>query len=79
MDDFQIYDNALSAADIATLASGQLRCGQHCPYKFDEDYKEVRADSSGNGHNATIVSPGNVSTPLWQPVPDGPITVPAFY
>src|SRR5262249_29587072 len=35
-------------------------------------------DSPGNGRNATIASPPSASTPLWQPVPDGPIiTVPA--
>jgi sRNA-binding protein len=77
VDDFQIYDHALSAADIATLASGQPGAGNVASYKFDEDSGETALDSSGNGHNATIISPGNVSTPLWQPVPDGPITVPA--
>ncbi len=76
VDDFQIYDHALSAADIATLASGQPGAGNVASYKFDEDSGETALDSSGNGHNATIISPGNVSTPLWQPVPDGPITVP---
>jgi len=77
VDDFQIYDHALSAADIATLASGQAGAGNVASYKFDEDSGETALDSSGNGHNATIISPGNISTPLWQPVPDGPITVPA--
>jgi alpha-L-arabinofuranosidase B-like protein/concanavalin A-like lectin/glucanase superfamily protein/lamin tail-like protein len=77
VDDFQIYDHALSAADIATLASGQPGAGNVADYKFDEDSGETAVDSSGNGHNATIISPGNVSTPLWQPVPDGPVTVPA--
>jgi hypothetical protein len=77
VDDFQIYDHALSAADIAALASGQAGAGNVASYKFDEDSGETALDSSGNGHNATIISPGNVSTPLWQPVPDGPITVPA--
>ena len=77
VDDFQIYDHALSAADVATLAGGQAGAGNVASYKFDEDSGETALDSSGNGHNATIVSPGNVSTPLWQPVPDGPITVPA--
>jgi hypothetical protein len=77
VDDFQIYDHALSAADIATLASGQPGAGNVASYKFDEDSGETALDSSGNGHNATIISPGNISTPLWQPVPDGPITVPA--
>jgi hypothetical protein len=77
VDDFQIYDHALSATDIATLASGQPGAGNVASYKFDEDSGETALDSSGNGHNATIISPGNISTPLWQPVPDGPITVPA--
>jgi len=77
VDDFQIYDHALSAAEIAALASGQAGAGNVASYKFDEDSGETALDSSGNGHNATIVSPGNVSTPLWQPLPDGPITVPA--
>src|SRR5450631_145749 len=77
VDDFQIYDHALSASEIATLASGQPGAGNVASYKFDEDSGETALDSSGNGHNATIISVGNVSTPLWQPVPDGPITVPA--
>jgi len=75
VDDFQIYDNALSAADIAMLASGQPGAGNVASYKFDEDSGEIALDSSGNRRNATIISPGNVSTPLWQPVPEGPITV----
>jgi len=77
VDDFNIYDHALSAADIATLASGQPGAGNVADYKFDEDSGPVALDSSGNGRNATIISPGNVSTPLWQPVPDGPVTIPA--
>jgi hypothetical protein len=77
VDDFQIYDHALSAADIATLASGQAGAANVASYKFDEDSGETALDSSGNSRNATIVSPGNVSTPLWQPVPDGPVTIPA--
>jgi hypothetical protein len=77
VDDFQIYDHALSAADIAALAGGQAGAGNVASYKFDEDSGETALDSSGNGRNAIIISPGNVSTPLWQPVPDGPITVPA--
>jgi hypothetical protein len=77
VDDFQVYDHALSAADIATLAGGQAGAGNVASYKFDEDSGETALDSSGNGHNATIISPGNVSTPLWQPVPDGPVTIPA--
>jgi hypothetical protein len=77
VDDFQIYDHALSAAEVAALAGGQPGAGNVAAYKFDEDSGEVALDSSGNGHNGTIISPGNFSTPLWQPLPDGPITVPA--
>src|SRR6266704_2063190 len=78
VDDFQIYSRALSAAEVAALAGGQAGAGNVASYKFDEDSGETALDSSGNGHNATIISPGNVSTPLWQPLPDGPIiTVPA--
>jgi Alpha-L-arabinofuranosidase B, catalytic/Alpha-L-arabinofuranosidase B (ABFB) domain/Concanavalin A-like lectin/glucanases superfamily/Lamin Tail Domain/NPCBM-associated, NEW3 domain of alpha-galactosidase len=76
VDDFQIYDRALSAAEIATLASGQPGAGDVASYKFDEDSGGIALDSSGNGRNATIISPGNASTPLWQPLPDGPITIP---
>jgi Alpha-L-arabinofuranosidase B (ABFB) domain/Concanavalin A-like lectin/glucanases superfamily len=77
VDDFNIYSRALSAAEIDALASGQPGAGDVADYKFDEDSGEIALDSSGNGRNATIVSPGNASTPLWQPLPDGPITIPA--
>jgi hypothetical protein len=78
VDDFNIYSRALSASEIATLASGQPGAGDVADYKFDENSGTTALDSSGNGRNATIISPGNSSTPLWQPLPDGPIiTVPA--
>jgi Alpha-L-arabinofuranosidase B, catalytic/Alpha-L-arabinofuranosidase B (ABFB) domain/Concanavalin A-like lectin/glucanases superfamily/Lamin Tail Domain len=78
VDDFNIYSRALSASEIATLASGQAGAGDVADYKFDEDSGATALDSSGSGHNATIVGAGNVSTPLWQPLPDGPIiTIPA--
>ncbi len=78
VDDFQIYSRALSAAEVATLAGGQAGAGDVASYKFDEDSGATALDSSGNGRNATIIGAGNVSTPLWQPLPDGPVlTVPA--
>jgi alpha-L-arabinofuranosidase B-like protein/concanavalin A-like lectin/glucanase superfamily protein/lamin tail-like protein len=78
VDDFQIYDHALTAADIGVLAGGQPGAGNVASYKFDEDSGPTALDSSGNGGNATIISPPSQSTPLWQPLPDGPIiTVPA--
>ncbi|MFF5292763.1 arabinofuranosidase catalytic domain-containing protein [Paractinoplanes globisporus] len=81
VDDVNIYDHALSAAELAALAGGQPGAGNVADYKFDETTGRTATDSSGNGRTATIVSPGSAasaSTPLWQPVPDGPvITIPA--
>jgi hypothetical protein len=78
VDDFQIYSRALSTTEVADLAAGQPGNGDVADYKFDEDSGDTALDSSGNGRNATIISPGSFSTPLWQPLPDGPvITIPA--
>jgi hypothetical protein len=75
VDDFQIYDHALTAAEVTALASGQPGAGNVADYKFDEASGATALDSSGNGRNGTITGVGNFSTPLWQPLPDGPITV----
>jgi hypothetical protein len=56
IDDFNIYSSALSAAQIASLASGQPGDGNVADYKFDETGGATVIDSSGNGHNATIIS-----------------------
>ena len=78
VDDFNIYSRALSAAEVATLASGQPGAGDVADYKFDEASGATALDSSGNGRNATIIGVPGFSTPLWQPLPDGPVlTVPA--
>jgi alpha-L-arabinofuranosidase B-like protein/concanavalin A-like lectin/glucanase superfamily protein/alpha-galactosidase-like protein len=80
VDDFAIYDHALSTAAVAALAGGAPAAGNVADYKFDEPTGGTALDSSGNARNASIVSAGSaatVATPLWQPVPDGPITVPA--
>ena len=63
---------------MATLATGQPGAGDVADYRFDEASGATALDSSGNGRNATIIGVPNVSTPLWQPLPDGPVlTVPA--
>jgi hypothetical protein len=81
VDDFQVYDHALSDADVAALAGGQAGAGTVASYRFDEESGPTALDSSGNGRDATIVSDATAAsagTPLWQPLPDGPvITVPA--
>jgi hypothetical protein len=56
VDDFNIYNSALSAAQIAALASGQPGAGNVADYKFDETGGATAIDSSGNGRNGTIIS-----------------------
>jgi len=80
VDDFQIYSRALSATEVAALVGGQAGTGDVASYAFDESSGATAVDSSGNGRNGTVLSDSttaNAGTPLWQPVPDGPITVPA--
>jgi alpha-L-arabinofuranosidase B-like protein/concanavalin A-like lectin/glucanase superfamily protein/alpha-galactosidase-like protein len=81
VDDFNIYNRALSPAELADVAGGRPGAGNVADYKFDETGGASAADSSGNARNATIISAGSAATagtPLWQPLPDGPvITVPA--
>ena len=81
VDDFNLYDLALSPGEVAALAGGELGAGDVADYEFDEARGAAALDSSGNGRNATILSPGAAaaaSTPLWQPLPDGPVlTIPA--
>jgi hypothetical protein len=81
VDDFNIYNRALSTAEVAALAGGQAGAGNVADYRFDETGGGTAVDSSGNARNAAINSPGSAataSTPLWQPLPDGPvITIPA--
>ncbi|HEY2574896.1 MAG TPA: LamG-like jellyroll fold domain-containing protein, partial [Streptosporangiaceae bacterium] len=57
VDDFAIYSSALSASQIAALAGGQAAAGNVADYKFDETGGATAMDSSGNGQNATIISP----------------------
>ncbi|MBV9381495.1 MAG: hypothetical protein JO242_12590, partial [Streptosporangiaceae bacterium] len=49
------YSRALSAAEVATLASGRPGAGNVADYKFDETGGVTVIDSSGNGRNATII------------------------
>ena len=79
VDDFNIYDRALSAADVATLAARAARRRRRRrrtsstrtpgPPRWTRRATATTRPSSA--------SP-SLSTPLWQPLPDGPvITVPA--
>ena len=57
VDDFAIYDRALTTQEITTLASGQPAAGNVGNYKFDETSSYgTLVDSSGNNRNGTVVA-----------------------
>jgi hypothetical protein len=64
VDDFNIYSRALSAAEVATLASGRAGSGDVVHYAFDEAGGATLVDSSGSGRTGTVVagSSGTTST-----------------
>jgi hypothetical protein len=59
VDDFQIYDHALSAAEVAALAGPPATqgAGNVASYRFDEDAGNTVLDSSPNGRNGTVIIP----------------------
>jgi hypothetical protein len=59
VDDLQIYDRALSAAEIEALAGPPPTqgSGNVLAYRFDETDGPTAIDSSGTGRDGTIVSP----------------------
>jgi hypothetical protein len=59
VDDFAIYNRALAATEVRTLAGGQAAAGNVADYKFDESSGATALDSSGNGRNATVNSTGS--------------------
>jgi Concanavalin A-like lectin/glucanases superfamily/Alpha galactosidase C-terminal beta sandwich domain/HYR domain/Alpha galactosidase A len=54
VDDFNIYNRALSPVEVSALA-GQPGAGNVADYKFDEAGGATAIDSSGNGRDATII------------------------
>ena len=56
VDDFNIYDRALSATEVAALAAGQAGAGNVVDYRFDETSGAAVVDSSANAYNAIIVN-----------------------
>ncbi|MBX6381896.1 MAG: glycoside hydrolase family 127 protein [Microbispora sp.] len=59
VDEFQIYDRALSASEVRALttgADGGLGGGNVAWYRFDETSGETAADSSGKGRDARLIS-----------------------
>jgi hypothetical protein len=62
VDDFGIYDRALSADEVAALAAPAQNAGNVASYRFDEAEGATALDSSPNARNATIVSPTVTNT-----------------
>ena len=59
VDDFQIYNSALTADEVADAGRRPRRAPATSPsYRFDEASGATAIDSSGNGRNATINSSG---------------------
>lgn len=59
VDEFQIYDRALSASEVqalTTTADGGLGGGNVAWYRFEEASGETAGDSSGEGRDATLIS-----------------------
>ena len=56
VDDFNVYDRALSANEVAALAGGQAGAGNVVHYAFDETGGTTLVDSSGSGRNGTVVA-----------------------
>lgn len=60
IDEFQIYDRALSAAEVQSFMDspgGSAGGGNVAWYRFDEAAGKDAADSSGRGHHGTIIAP----------------------
>jgi hypothetical protein len=76
VDEFQIYDRALTQADIQSLMSSP-GSGNVASYHFDEDGGSTVVDSSGNGNDATVVTtrPGEGHYVIAKPLADGDVAV----
>ena len=55
IDDFAIYNRALTAGEVGVLAGGQAAAGNVAQYKFDEAGGSTLLDSSGSNRNGTVV------------------------
>ena len=70
VDEFGIWNRALSAAEVASLlasAGGTPGGGNVAWYRFDEPKGDTVTDSSGQGHDGTI----ELVATDWTPVADG--------
>jgi len=57
IDELRIYDRSLTPAEVAVDMESPLvtpKAGPVADYSFDEKNEETQADTSGNGHTATV-------------------------
>ncbi|WP_051393231.1 beta-L-arabinofuranosidase domain-containing protein [Glycomyces arizonensis] len=57
VDEFGVFDRALGADEIASLAAGTGDGGNIAWYRFGEEPGPVAADSSGNDRDARVIAP----------------------
>ena len=57
LDEFQIYDGALTAAEITGLMTGAVGGGNVARYRFDETDGPVAQDTSGHDRIGRIIAP----------------------
>ena len=75
VDEFQVFNRALSQAEITSLqssAAGTTGGGNLAWYRFDEANGATAVDSSGSGRNATIVAVAGTTPPPASWVPTFP-------
>ena len=61
LDDFRIYDEALSEAEIEAIMDASPASNLVGWWKFDDDSGGIAVDSSGNGYDGTIIGATLVS------------------
>jgi hypothetical protein len=57
IDDFHVFDSALTQEQIQSLMTSPDGTGNVASYRFDEDGGNTVVDSSGNGRDATVETP----------------------
>lgn len=66
IDDFHIFNRALSHSELVSVMNGTADGGNVAWYRFDEPEGSTAVDSSGNGRSAGIV-PVRTGGPIWVP------------
>ncbi|GIF23769.1 DUF1680 family protein [Actinoplanes tereljensis] len=71
IDEFHIYDRALSATELTALMNGGPDGGNIAWYKFDEEGGTALKDASPNGRDAGVVAASTAGPADWIPTHPG--------